>query len=190
MKGVFIMANVMFKLSLPVYARVAQTLSRTAGESSAANDVLEAFTREACIVNEDDIAPEDAVVQVKINSDYVGIIFEYCLDLVNTDGKFADGNGNPESVLSSKYAKDLFDIYKWRIAKKAAEKQQQAEYIEWLYSCFDKYVIDMMTPSCKEIAAAINKDESSAKYGHIKYQNIMRPLKDYRARKFGNKADA
>lgn len=179
------MANVMFKLDLPIYARVAQKLSLTAGESSSVKDVLEAFTREAYIVNEDEVEPENAVVQVKISSYYVGLIFGYCLDIVDTYGKYTDKDS--ESVLSNKYAKDLFDIHKWRIAKKVAEKQQQAEYIAWLNSCFDKYVIDMTTPSCKEIAVAINKDESSAKYGHIKYQNIMRPLKDYRAKKFGNK---
>lgn len=180
------MANVMFKVALPVYASLMTKLEEVKDRADVFKSAFESLENNSYITDNEDICDIKATVQVKIDSDFVGPVIGYCLDIIRSDGTIRPEADNM-AIAHNSYAAKLLDVYHTRMDAKKAEEKRAAEYSTWLTGCFDKYVIDNDTPSCKEIAVAINNGEHDSKYGHIKYQNIMKPLREYREKKFGKK---
>ena len=180
------MANIMFKLSMPVYAVLMNNLENMSVKSDVFVAAFKALKENSYIVNNEEVPDKDTIVQVKFDSDYMGPIMGYCLNIIKGDGKINDAVAM-QAMMHNAHAENLLKVYHDRMEAKKAEEKRAAEYSTWLTSCFDKYVVDNDTPSCKEIAVAINNGEPGSKYGHIKYQNIMKPLREYREKKFGKK---
>lgn len=180
------MANIMFKVAIPVYAVLMRDLENMSNKSAVFVDAFTALKENSYIVNNEEVPDKDTIVQIKIDADYMGPIMSYCLDIIKGDGQISDATAT-QVMLHNEYAENLLKVYHDRMDAKKAEEKRAAKYNAWLVNCFDKYVIDNDTPSCKEIAVAINNGEPDSKYGHIKYQNIMKPLREYRERKFGKK---
>jgi hypothetical protein len=149
-------------------------------------DAFTALKENSYIVNNEEVPDKDTIVQIKIDADYMGPIMGYCLDIIKGDGQIS-GAAATQAMIHNEYAENLLRVYHDRMEAKKVEEKRAAEYNTWLIGCFDKYVVDNDTPSCKEIAVAINNGEPGSKYGHIKYQNIMKPLREYREKKFGKK---
>lgn len=180
------MANIMFKVAMPVYAVLMRDLENMSNKSAVFVDAFTALKENSYIVNNEEVPDKDTIVQIKIDADYMGPIMGYCLDIIKGDGQISDATAT-QVMLHNEYAENLLRVYHDRMEAKKVEEKRAAEYSAWLTGCFDKYVVDNDTPSCKEIAVAINNGEPGLKYGHIKYQNIMKPLREYREKKFGKK---
>lgn len=131
---------------------------------------------ESYIVNDEEAPLSELKVQVKIDADCMSAVFDGYMDIRNIP--------DTDECYKDDYVVRLLEIYNNRIESAKAEEKRMAEYDKWLTGCFDKYVIDETQPSCKELAIMINNNETGHSYGKIKYQNIMRPLKAYREKKF------
>lgn len=180
------MANVMFKVAIPVYAALMIKLEEVKNEAEIFRLAFTALEENSYITDNEDVNDANATVQIKIDSDYVGPVMGYCLNIIRGDGTISPA-ADDTIIRRNSYAAKLLDVYHARMDAKKAEEKRAAEYSAWLNKCFDKYVTSADEPSCKEIAVAINNGEGDHKYGHIKYQNIMKPLREYRERKFGKK---
>ena len=65
--------------------------------------------------------------------------------------------------------------------KLAAAQEAKEKYEKWLYSVVSKYVSDESL-SCKEIAVLINNNDLQPGQERLKYQSIMRVVRDLRSK--------
>ena len=165
------MAGMRFKLELKVYRDMTSMLSSfDNGEMDA---ILNDITENAFIINDEPAPEEELIVSVKISdSDNMNAI----LKGYRTVGVTRE---------TDKYADKLIKTFNERLERDALVAKKQAEYDAWLKDCFDKFVTDNTSPTCKELAVLINNNCLKPGQDKIKYQNIMKPLKAYRQEKFG-----
>lgn len=165
------MANIRFKISANAYGMMMNKLEDATKSNSDIRNIIDNISENAYISNDCDAPVNDLTVQVRLDSDNMNIILPI---VMNYDG----------GDVSSDHLTKILKIFYDRLESEQAEAKKQAEYDTWLQSCFDKYVVDAETPTCKELAVIINNNCLMAGQEKIKYQNIMRPLKTYRQKKF------
>lgn len=161
------MANVQFSVPIDAYCGLIKSLS-DGGEFASVIDELRAS---ANITNSTDEEPY--IVHVKIDSTNLGNVLQHLLA--------------KKVVVRTSEADALIEAFKARLEEQRIAAEKQSQYEKWLRSCFDKYVIDSVSPTCKELAVLINNNELGEFQPKVKYQSIMKYLKDYRREKFGDK---
>lgn len=160
------MANVQFSVQLGIYC----SLIRSLQQSETLGHVIDALRENAHIINDEDVPPY--IVHVKIDSSYIGTIVSHVLRGSNIITSDADA---------------LMTDFKDRLEEDCIAAEKQSAHEKWLHDCFSKYVIDDETPTCKELAVLINRNELKPGMDRVKYQGIMKQLRLYRDEKFGNK---
>lgn len=93
-------------------------------------------------------------------------------DMPEDTGVMADDYGIMQEIIEARTEKQR---------KLAAAQEAKEKYEKWLYSAVSKYVSDESL-SCKDIAVLINNNDLQPGQERLKYQSIMRVVKDLRSK--------